>query len=575
MSNYEKLWKSIGIATAGNDDTAAITQHLTAQPQPLHLPNPRELKALRVEAGMSPEPEPPAKSGADAREKAIQQAVSRLDPAMDQHGGLILRIREPNGKLTIIDAQSSAAEELLALHAYEATGKSVSTDTIRRHLGVVRARARQSAELVRVRNRTAPLGDGYVIDRGDSTGACWHVRPARVEVVRNGDTAFRRGQGYGEHPPAVIPETAYEALECVRGWLAQAWGLPDDDTTAVALLLVEWQRSDTPQPVLELTGGAGAGKTTFAQQLAALVDPRTAGAASTRLNREDIAAAVANSYVLYVDNISTLKADEQDLACLIATGATISARRLYTQGEVFLLEVLNPLIVTTIIPALTRADARTRVLAVQMPNRTGQLSPATLNREFEARRVELVGALMRLLADGLERLPQAETARTYTHRLASFEMLSEAVLSAAAAQAPNPEPYRWGTAGDIFRRKRKASAEEASQDVPTVGAVLQLIDEARQSNPETRVDPPSRKAWLPAKRYAYVDQQGVLHVGALLPVLLAKVPQTLNGTHGAVSTERALKLALQLWEHTLSDIGIRMSVVKTAGGVCVEFQTSI
>lgn len=537
----------------------------------VRLPEPteQEIAAARADAGMQPADSGKGK-GTDARDDAIKQAVGSLAPAMDQHGTLVLQMREPGGRLTVTDAASAAAEDYIAYAVYENTGKAVSADAVRKVLAIVRAQARRNDDRVHIWNRTAVAkdGKGYVLDRGDSSGSGWQIEPGRVVPISGGDMAFRRGQGYGEHPGISIQSSASDAFACVRGWLRQCWSLNDDDAIAVAVLLVEWVRCDTPQPVLEVTGGAGSGKTTFARQLAALIDPRTGGTPSIRLVREDVSAAVMNNYVLYADNISALSVEEQDLACMAATGATLTTRRLYAQGDVFSVALLNPLIITSIVPALTRADAKTRVLPIKLPPRQAHRSDAAIAREFEAQRPALVGALLTLLSAALCKLDEAEAARQYTTRLASFEILGEAILCAAADAST---PYVWGTFSNLLARKRQQSAADAAAGVPVIEAVRRVMAEARQSNPAVSTKPPAPSLWLPRKQYAYIDSNGLLHVGTLLQALLGRVQTPYGSPHGAISSARGLKTSLQIWETTLNDLGIRLSFGKTEAGGCVEF----
>jgi hypothetical protein len=340
------------------------------------------------------------------------------------------------GRREFIDAEFSAALDAVALRVAEITGTVPSHEVLKRELAPIRARARQQGNKIHIHNRTAADGyGGYIIDIGNKAGDVVHITAFGWSVETNHDVAFRRGAAYGELRLPDSQKPPMQAWEFLTDWLV-AQGVKTDIVPSVIVMVCEWLRPDTPNPLAEIIAGAGSGKTTFATHLVTLIDPTTSGGlASTGINEEDVAAGASNRLVLAYDNAGgPLSDDAQDLLCKAATGTVLATRRLYTQGDEFAVQVLAPFIITAIVPVITRSDARSRTVRIALSKRDAFEGASDVAAKFKAIRPELTGALLTLLAAGLAGLPEARK-RTYTHRLVDFEQLGEAIMAAVGCQA--------------------------------------------------------------------------------------------------------------------------------------------
>lgn len=558
---YEKVKRGLTpVQALAWEEVAAVVGAEAAQNAPI---------AARLPENIEPSRKAVADLRAEAGDKgkgpsAASVAVSGLDLRLDQHGTLTLCRVTKMGRLEVVGAETQAALDAIALAVACAVGSTPSHEVLKRELAPVRAIAREAGRVIYVHNRTAPAqSGGYVIDLGTPQGQAAYVTERGWFVGPNQDLAFRRGAGYGALTLPDAPEAVDAAWARVLAWLT-AKGVRSKDAPVVAVLLADWMRPDTPNPLAEIVGGAGSGKTTFAAHLVALVDPTTThGLASVQLTEEAIGAAASNRYVLAHDNAGgPLKDAEQDLLCKVTTGTVLSARKLYSQAEEFAVEVRAPVIITAILPVITRADARSRTLRIKVARRVVFMGSREVEFEFQAARPGLTGALLSMLSAGLAGLEKAR-CRGYQHRLIDFEQLGEAITAAVG----------W-TPGDfqaLMSTCRRDAADEAAQGSPVVGAIRKIIEDLRpKATPATKA--PKQDDWVKAQGmpavYAYLHPDGSLRVGVTLKRLHALVVQS----PGAVSaTERSTANALAVQEPTLAALAITYTRGKVRDGVFFEF----
>jgi energy-coupling factor transporter ATP-binding protein EcfA2 len=519
-------------------------------------PDPQQVAALKAQAGSSGKPDkavPSAKAGT---------VIAAMDFRINQYGRLVYFHSTPHGKCEVIDADAPAALDYIALEVAKATGTAPSHEVLKREIGPIRARCREEGRKVYVHNRIAPDGNGgYIVDLGNNSGEVVHVTAVGWTKRANASIAFRRGGGYGELHVPPQQETPQAAWDRVAGWLVSA-GVKAETAPIAAVLLCEWLRSDTPNPIAEIIGAAGSGKTTLASHLAATVDPTAAGSLpSTKLQESDVAAAASNRYVIGYDNAGGPLVDaEQDLCCKVATGTVFAARLLYTQGEEFQIEARAPIIITAIVPVITRADARSRTVRITVSRRKEFAGAGDVESAFKGQRAELTGGLLTLLSAGLAGLPAAR-ALTYTHRLVDFEQLGEAITAAVGWQP--------GQFQEAMRKHRREAAEEQAEISPIVVAVREAIAYFG-AKAQPGIGTPPVMTWAARQGYAYTTPSNERRVGVMLKELRSRARTDLGAL--AYSSERATRNALEAQAPTLAALGITYGVSKTRDGTLLEFR---
>ncbi len=211
-----------------------------------------------------------------------------------------------------------------------------------------------------------------------------------------------------------------------------------------------------PHPILLLGGQQGTGKTTAAEQLVGLVDPSPAILRSPPRDPEQWAISASASWVVGVDNVSTIPDWWSDSLCKAVTGDGWLRRKLYTDGELSVLSFRRVVLLTSIDPGALRGDLGDRVLLVDLEpiDEAARLTQRGIETHYQAARPRLFGALLDLLAAVWRELPSVELERL--PRMADFGRLLAAmdcVLTGDVRSGHLHEPARTHR-GNSYRRRR-------------------------------------------------------------------------------------------------------------------------
>lgn len=133
-------------------------------------------------------------------------------------------------------------------------------------------------------------------------------------------------------------------------------------------LVVPWLVSavlpDIERPIMLIQGPQGACKTTAARFLAKLLDNGTVYAPPERV--DDWFAMLHNAYVIVIDNIDRMPNWLATAMCCCVSGARFARRKLYSNDELCTAHSRNPIIITSIDPAISRGDLAERIVSVDM-----------------------------------------------------------------------------------------------------------------------------------------------------------------------------------------------------------------
>ena len=371
--------------------------------------------------------------GKDARESAMQAARGSITEsgrvAIDQYG--VARFLTMVGKrYTPVRLDGQEFRDICQRIATETTGKPLGKDAITALVEVLRAQAVQSRVRVQVHVRVAArIGDGsekvYILDLMNPAGQVVLISSRKWMVAHNDKFAFLGGGG--ALPVPVQPDTLEAAYGIVSEFLERA-GVPSDFVLIVVTVLCEWLRADTAHPLINVVGPAGGGKSSLAQALISIIDPTASGRLpEIRIEEEHVAASAQSRHVLVADNASHLSRDAQDMLCRCVYGFETSQRRLYTQSEVERLPVHNPVIITSILPAITAPDLHDRAIRVAFKPRLQFKSQAVLAAVLDGERAEVLGALLSLLSAGVAHII---TTQLSTQRLVDFALLGDGIATA-------------------------------------------------------------------------------------------------------------------------------------------------
>lgn len=385
------------------------------------------------------------------------------------------------------------------------------------------------AEPEPVHLRVAEYGNSIVIDLGDIAGRAVIVDAGRWRVVPSSPVVFRRAVT-GALP---LPERGGNLAD-LRAML----NVSDGTWPLMLGWLVAALVPNMPHPILLLGGQQGTGKTTAAEQLVGLVDPSPAMLRSQPRDAETWAISASASWVVGIDNISTISDWWSDSLCKAVTGDGWLRRKLYTDGELAVISFRRVVLLTSIDTGALRGDLGDRVLLVDLEpiSETARLTQRDIETRYRELHPRLLGALLDLVAEvwrelpdiKLERLPRMadfgrllaamdcvrsdncalDTYMSQRQRIAETVIESDAV--ALAVQSLVDAEHRWeGTAAELLARITPEKPSKGWPRTPQAmgGRLKRLIDALKQTG--IAVDYPPRSDRRGTRRITLSKEGGM------------------------------------------------------------------
>jgi hypothetical protein len=333
-----------------------------------------------------------------------------------------------------------------------APGGSALTDA----LTVLEGQA-EAADPEPVALRVAPAGERIVVlDLAGEDGRCVIVDPTGWRLVERSPVLFRRSA-----LTAPLPEpTRGGSLEGLRALL----NVDEARFRLVVAWLVAALLPDIPHPILAITGEQGTAKSTAARLVVSLVDPSPAPLRTAPHEMRSWAAAASASWVVALDNVSSIQPWFSDTLCKAVTGDGIVERALFTDDDITVLSFRRCIALTTIDAGRLAGDLAERLLTVELaripPDR--RRPDAEIADAYTAARPSVLGALLDLTAEVLATLSGVRLDEL--PRMADFASILGALDHARG----------WDTLASYT-----AAAAEATQAVlesdPVAEAILVLV----------------------------------------------------------------------------------------------------
>ena len=490
-----------------------------------------------------------------AATNATQAAIASAGRvAIDQYGNARF-LTHIGQRYTPVRLDGQEFQDICQRIAMDTTGKPLSKDAIAATVAVLRARAVEARCCVQVHVRVAtkqlPSGaPAYLLDLGNDAGQVAAITAKGWAVAHNAEFAFLGGGG--ALPVPIEPAGDAEAYKILSDFLERA-GVPQDRVLVVIVVLCEWLRSDTMYPILNVLGVAGSGKTSLARALLSVIDPPSSGKLpEVEIEVEHIAASAQSKHVLVADNASQLSRDQQNLLCKVCYGFETSQRKLYTQTEVERLPIHNPVIVTSILPAITAPDLHNRAIRIEFKPRRDFKSQTELADVLDQERAEVLGALLTLLSAGLRHM---DRSRSSPHRLVDFAQLGDGIAVALG------EPQ--GHFSQLLSEVTRTTAADYAGGDDLIGAIQAVLLAQEAKAVAADVLPP-QSTWVGGV-CAIKRRDGSFCAAFAQPselfaaIVRAKAPSPFDSDRQIPQNPRALASALNLKTPVLRDLGIEVS----------------
>ena len=257
------------------------------------------------------------------------------------------------------------------------------------------------------------------LDLGDNTGRAVRIDHTGWRIVDQPPVLFRR---------TVLTSPLPEPVH--GGDLADLWSVLNvqkDDQVILAAWLVSVLLTDIPHPILALLGEQGTGKTTAARILSGLLDPSPVPVRKSPRDADSWVTAASGSWVVALDNLSTLSDWLSDTLCRAVTGDGDVKRQLYTDGGLVVFSFRRCILLTGIDLGALRGDLADRLLTADLEviQPEHRLEEAVIWRRWQQIHPALLGAILDLAASVASVLPSVRLASR--PRMADFARVLAAV----------------------------------------------------------------------------------------------------------------------------------------------------
>lgn len=375
-----------------------------------------------------PEEIPPAEEDKQPRKSAAQQLVDLANQryvfAATTDGEPYALVRNPRGHVVrmLRGGQVSLRAELAATYQQQhrkVAGQQALADAML---------ALEGAAL----HPDQPRGDAHLRLTSDETGTVWvdvgdaHEHAVRIDaagwevVSTDVPVRFRRSKLTGALPMPVR-----------GGSVAELWELlnvaPADRPLVLGWLVAALVAPDIPHPILALFGEQGTGKSTASRLLAQLVDPSPVPLRKPPRDAEGWVTAAAGSWVVGLDNLSTVQDWFSDSLCRAATGDGDVRRALYTDGGLAVFAFRRVILLNGIDVGALRGDLADRALAINLDRlrEHQRVTESQLNRRWREAYPRILGALLTEGCEALRILPSVRLGSS--PRMADFAVILAAL----------------------------------------------------------------------------------------------------------------------------------------------------
>jgi hypothetical protein len=322
--------------------------------------------------------------------------------------------------------------------------------------------------------RTARANSGAIlIDRGTKDFSAYCVTAAGVDrvdaaTVDRENVRFLRLEGAQPFEAAdlnaTFPEAVAELAKLIR------FTRPEDAWVFAGQLLASWV-PDVSYSIFLFVGPAGAGKTSAAREAKNILDPESGqvdfGGKKNKSIR-DLFVAASKRRVFTQDNVQDISDEKSNAYCVIASGASESARTLYTDSDEASLFAHCALIVTAVEDnILRRSDLLDRGSFFELTPPKVAVDDAIFKARADAIRPKIVGGLLNGLAAILPIYDPAGNGGD-----------SRMAATVAALRAIDTLFSPPGGAEAAYREMRTRAAGANVEAKPFILAVLRVVDKA-------------------------------------------------------------------------------------------------
>lgn len=306
----------------------------------------------------------------------------------------------------------------LAEAYFSANGHAASQSALTDALMVIEGKA-QRCQPVELHLRVAGHGAALVLDLGDATGRAITITSAGWQIVDRPPVRFRRTAATGTLPE---PERG-----CKLDVLWQAINVAERYQPLVLAVLIAELFPDLPHPIVAVTGEHGTGKSTATRRLASIIDPSPAPLRKPPRDVEAWTTAAAGSWVVALDNLTSVPDWLSDALCRASTGDGDIRRRLYTDGDLHVIAFRRAVMINGIDLGALNGDLADRLvhIVLDLITSTKRRPELALTAAWKRTHPRVLGAVLDLAVKVLAVLPTIDLSEL--PRMADYARILAAV----------------------------------------------------------------------------------------------------------------------------------------------------
>jgi hypothetical protein len=285
---------------------------------------------------------------------------------------------------------------------WEREERSVTSEALKTAAGTLAAQAEFSGDVRELHTRAAWHEDALY----------YELRPGRVARVDGS------GYDFEANPPVLFrkfpnlkplpdpePGGSLEALDAYVNLKTER------DRRLFKAYMATVALPQVRRPILNASGAMGSGKTTLGRIVKRTFDPTAPE--TVGLDRRDFLQKALHAYVVMLDNQNTIPEWAADTLCRLVSGEGDSKRRLYTDDEDVIIELMRAVILNGINVPTDRGDVLDRSLVVELeriPDSQRRTEEEMWER-FEAEHPKLLGAVFNVLSQAMARKASLKLSR--------------------------------------------------------------------------------------------------------------------------------------------------------------------
>ena len=344
---------------------------------------------------------------------------------------------------------------------YRSECKVPNDAALKSALGTLDGIAKYDCEEKEVFLRIAHIEDQIYLDLVDDQWRCIEINKHGWKVLEISPATF-----YRTSTLRPLPEPKK------LGDIELLWkhiNIAENDRLLLLSWLVECFRRKTPDPLLEITGEQGSGKSVTHNFIRNLIDPNKVNLRSLPDKNENLLVPAKHSLLVSFENVSNLKDSMQDLLCTLSTGGGFAVRTLYTSTDETAVELKRPVVINGISPVVSRPDLLDRSLVLEIPILKDRKTSKNMEEEFENDRPFILGGLLSLVCNVLDILPSIKIAPDQLPRMSDFAYCGEAVYKIFGRD--NGEFLK------DYNQNRSKGIQRILESSPTGMALIDYIEE--------------------------------------------------------------------------------------------------